>query len=102
MTEMRCQESGCKSDGVQCEYPDGKVTWFCEDHMKSNGFCWGCNQFWGGIEGFDFNPQKTGLCPDCQEYFDEETGALDENYFPGLGIDHELRVIIDRMEDEEK
>jgi hypothetical protein len=39
--------------------------WYCPEHAKQNGYCWGCGQFWSGCETFDFDPGI--LCPNCRE-----------------------------------
>jgi hypothetical protein len=41
------------------------IYWYCGDHIHDKGFCWGCGQFWGGVESFEFSPH--GLCPNCQD-----------------------------------
>jgi hypothetical protein len=66
-----CQEEGCEKPGEPCwiESPNEPDEWYCAEHMFKNGFCIGCNQFYAGIESFDFGP---GWCSNCASEFEEE------------------------------
>ncbi len=76
----QCQHEGCHEDGIPCYYdwlsdtPDG---WYCGEHTREEGFCWGCGLFHMGIEDFDFSPN--GLCYECREMLKAEMG--DDDYY---------------------
>ncbi len=36
----------------------------CSTHHHATGYCYGCGQFFGGIESFEFG---NGLCDDCNQ-----------------------------------
>ena len=81
-SKRQCQHKDCiKTNVVPCYLPSytGPVdynhadTWLCPEHCQQEGFCWGCGQFWAGIESFDFSP--TGLCDNCK---DEDSAVMDE------------------------
>jgi hypothetical protein len=44
--------------------------YYCADHAQVHGYCFGCGQFWGGCENFDFDP--SGLCEHCKEGINED------------------------------
>jgi hypothetical protein len=44
--------------------------YYCAEHAKEHGFCWGCGQFWSGCERFDF--EEGIFCPNCKETFEGE------------------------------
>ncbi len=37
--------------------------YYCSQHATENGYCYGCGEFWAGVETFDFSP--SGLCSNC-------------------------------------
>ena len=87
----QCQHEGCTSqEAVQCDltnYEEGadpeKFTYFyCTEHAKQAGFCWGCGDFWGGVASFEFG---NGLCENClveeQDYDDEDDYWGEEGEF---------------------
>lgn len=42
------------------------VAFLCKNHAQQFGYCWGCGDFWGGIDSFEFGPgSRVGLCIDC-------------------------------------
>lgn len=75
----KCQEKGCENSGEPCRLvdDDGKdlIFWYCSEHSQQNGFCFGCGEFWGGSESFDFGP---GWCPNCAPEFEDD----DDEYEP--------------------
>lgn len=85
-----CQEPDCNEPGVACFLPlcDEDETeepdyYYCSSHAAKNGFCFGCGNFWGGVEAFDFSPIK-GLCPNCRSELEEDDEELEDefNYLP--------------------
>lgn len=99
MTEVKigsqCQHEGCDWEGIECFLPDNPIFdlsteeieagkademepdyYYCSRHAHKEGFCYGCGQFWGGIESFDFGRgARRGLCENCissGEFDDEE------------------------------
>lgn len=76
-----CEHEGCLNIANQCSldvydtegdyhWIKEAYYWYCPDHCRINGFCYGCGQFWGGCESFDFSP--SGLCPNCKDELDNE------------------------------
>jgi hypothetical protein len=39
--------------------------YYCPEHCKKNGYCYGCGEFWAGSESFDFS--RNGLCSNCRD-----------------------------------
>ena len=88
-----CQHEGCLKVGMQCHLNDYDYEgdyhwkgdlyyWYCPEHCHIEGFCYGCGEFWGGNEYFDFN--KSGLCENCQSELDDEADYDEEyDYVPG-------------------
>jgi hypothetical protein len=78
---VRCQHDGCRNEGIPCYLTgddDGDPSYlYCEEHAFENGFCWGCGQFYAGIEDFDFG---NGLCEHCREDEDDDC----EEYGSGI------------------
>ena len=81
-SKHQCQHKDCiKTNVIPCYLPSYQGpydyiqadTWLCPEHCQVEGFCWGCGQFWAGIESFDFSP--TGLCENCKE---EDSAVMDE------------------------
>ena len=75
-----CEELGCTADGiVDCflsptnEQPDHH---YCYNHAFDEGFCPSCGQFYGGIESFEFSPQR--MCMECVDMWKTELGEDDE------------------------
>lgn len=56
-----CQEPGCTNSGSECFYPDSNRPdyYYCCTHAWKYGFCYGCGEFYGGVEQFEF-PQFWG------------------------------------------
>ncbi len=78
----QCCEPDCTDfDTTPCQIPDTeKIVYYCFNHAKPNGFCYGCGEFWGGVEAFEFAREwgnVWGYCPNCSEAFD--IGEDDEN-----------------------
>ena len=72
----RCWEKGCTNKGEPCvlrgySSDDGEdfFYWYCAEHSQRHGFCFGCGEFWGGTESFEFGP---GYCSNCATEFEEE------------------------------
>ena len=77
LNKTTCWHRGCPTwqSLTACFLPDGTFAGnFCLDHCQPF-FCWGCGQFWAGIESFDFNP--IGLCDNCNFEFRDELGEYD-------------------------
>jgi len=81
-----CEHKNCLKLGMQCRLPDydyegdyhykgDLIFWYCSEHCQLEGFCWGCGEFWGGCEAFDFN--IAGLCPNCKGDLDAEDEMAD-------------------------
>lgn len=80
-----CSEPGCsKRTTIACIVPDTDEIegYYCYDHAWRNGYCFGCGQFWGGVESFDFpGPhQVSGYCDNCQSDFEEDDYDDEEDY----------------------
>lgn len=71
-SSMLCVVAGVESDGGDAE------NWYCPEHARKLGYCWGCGQFWAGIEEFDFNP--CGLCPNCKDEFEDDDAISEEEW----------------------
>lgn len=87
---MKCEHEGCEiTDTTECQsqdYEDGAIiiSHYCTEHAYEHGFCYCCGEFWGGIEGFDFN-NPTHLCEHCYDALrDEIEDDYDdeEDYYP--------------------
>lgn len=83
-----CEWPGCWNRNVTpCHLTewDGKpqpTEYYCSAHASDAGFCWGCGQFWAGIESFDFS--RSGLCDNCDESEPDYENYVDEDdYYPG-------------------
>jgi hypothetical protein len=93
----QCEEPGCFAEGVPCFLPSyafndsdpfgdvpvaaGPDHHYCTKHAKVNGFCWGCGNFFGGIESFDFGHaygKTDGLCDECDHQIKSDCGELDD------------------------
>jgi len=79
-----CEHGDCLNQAMQCHltaYSDDyseswdDYYWYCTEHCKDKGFCWGCGEFWAGNEQFDFN--RAGLCSNCKDEFDSEEDEYD-------------------------
>lgn len=65
-----CEADGCNKPGIICALWDfeaenpAEITYiYCPTHAWEEGFCYGCGQFWAGLESFDFNPRH--VCSNC-------------------------------------
>lgn len=82
MTFQPCEHENCPDEGSACWLPDNTdpehpSAYYCSDHAYDAGFCWGCGQFYGGFEWFDFaNPSR--LCTECAAEYADEMG-MDDN-----------------------
>lgn len=68
-----CVEWGCKRVGFPCYLPDDPDTpaeYRCWKHLEDSGFCFGCGQFWAGIESFDF--RRSQLCDNCASEVEDD------------------------------
>jgi len=67
-----CGVQGCRNFGNECRLPDMSEEWYCWEHMRDQGFCPGCGNFWAGIESFDFS--RSGYCENCasSEHWDDD------------------------------
>lgn len=84
----KCEEDGCDKEGdVACRLSDydhdtkefKEYTYhYCAEHATKNGFCWGCSEFWAGVEDFEFHPSKLRLCENCRDEIAYEMGEIDE------------------------
>lgn len=82
-----CEHEGCTEANatLPCYYPDYEgpydydhaSLWLCAAHAQEEGFCWGCGQFWAGIESFDFDP--AGLCDNCRDEHDSDEERFDDD-----------------------
>ncbi len=90
-----CQQDGCwERNAVPCflpdyDAPDGRTAepsyYYCTKHCHTQGFCWGCGTFWGGVNDFDFAP--SGLCEHCRsEYEDDDYDEEDDDYAFAMGM----------------
>lgn len=58
--------------------------YYCAEHAKENGYCFGCGNFWAGNESFDFS--SSIYCENCreEEYWEDEEeeyyGMIDDYY----------------------
>ena len=83
----RCWDKDCKKRGEPCilrdynDNGDDEVYWYCAEHSHRHGFCFGCGEFWGGSESFDFGP---GYCSNCAPEFEED---YDENWVDDWSYD---------------
>lgn len=92
---MKCQHEDCENEGLECflpAYDTGTFRteatepdeYFCSEHCHEHGYCWGCGEFWAGVESFDFNP--LGLCDNCRDDPDitgiepEDEDAIDYDF----------------------
>lgn len=68
----------CPNPGFPCWYPgsyDAPDLYLCSKH-QAGSFCYGCGQFRGGVESFDFG-RFAGWCENCQA---ELEGDLHDYY----------------------
>lgn len=67
----------CDNPGAPCFLPGRQEPegYYCTNHAQQEGFCWGCGQFWGGVESFEFS--DTGLCEECEQ----EQEAEDQPFY---------------------
>ena len=72
VTRHKCEKFGCDEDGVLCSLNDDEDTefYYCPTHCFEEGFCFGCGNFFSGIEDFDFEPSH--LCANCRTEVEEE------------------------------
>lgn len=82
-TAPACQEPGCTTgyEVVECRCrgeggAEDLVEYYCTEHCQKHGYCWGCGEFWAGVEMFDFEP--SGLCEHCKEEIGAEVEEWDE------------------------
>lgn len=88
----QCKHEGCSETKnlTACYYPANGETpdselfagHYCYDHAKTNGFCFGCGQFWSGVESFDFPEfwgNVRGYCDNCSYTIKSDCGELDED-----------------------
>lgn len=94
-----CQEPGCTNSGSECFFPDSVKPdhYYCCSHAYKHGFCYGCGEFYGGIEQFEF-PRASfpggdlqeallhefwgnleGFCPNCSGEIEEEWREADDD-----------------------
>lgn len=59
-----CGVRECLNFGNECRLPDDSREWYCYEHMRDQGFCPGCGNFWAGVESFDFS--RSGYCENCE------------------------------------
>ena len=75
-----CEHKDCLHEAIQCRldvydyegdyhWLKEEYYWYCAEHCQTEGFCYGCGEFWGGCEDFDFG---NGLCSNCRDEFDSE------------------------------
>jgi hypothetical protein len=66
---VMCEEEGCDQIGMPCFLPgeDEPEEFFCPEHTHKHGYCWGCGNFWSGVESFDFNLWGNELCDNCKD-----------------------------------
>ena len=70
----KCEEKDCNNRGEPCRLYDDEhdkdlIFWYCSEHAQRNGFCFGCGEFCGGSESFDFGP---GWCSNCASEFEDD------------------------------
>lgn len=102
-TGIKCEVEGCDWLGTACFYPDNSIYglsdeeieageaekaepdhYYCAKHAHKSGFCFGCGEFWGGVESFDFGAgARSGLCENCLSNgdFDDEEEEEDDGYY---------------------
>lgn len=72
-----CGVPGCQHWGHPCWLPDAiyqePSEYYCDAHMRDQGYCPGCGNFWAGIESFDFS--RSGYCENCAAEFDDDWDA---------------------------
>lgn len=68
-----CNQRGCRQMGNECCLPDDSREWYCYVHMRDQGYCPGCGNFWAGVESFDFS--RSGYCENCASQ-----GDWDDDY----------------------
>lgn len=78
-----CQWPGCfKAHTIDCYFPDNNGDTpdelLCAHHAPKAGFCWGCGNFWAGVESFDFNTNN--LCDNCKDDPDLTGDYGDDDY----------------------
>jgi hypothetical protein len=78
----KCWQKDCENKGEPCilrgdSNESDSIYWFCSEHSQRHGFCFGCGEFWGGTESFDFGP---GYCSNCASEFEEEVYEDDWTY----------------------
>lgn len=81
-----CEEKDCLEEAVRCHLvdysgaePQDCYYYYCTAHAPTNGFCYICGEFRGGLEEFDFAEcygNIKGLCPHCSD----QVKANDEIY----------------------
>jgi hypothetical protein len=87
-----CAHPGClnlNESLTACYYlPDGRpeaqlyAGSYCYQHAREHGFCFGCGEFWGGVESFEFaelNGNFDTYCDNCSEESRSELSLLDED-----------------------
>ncbi|MBN3948411.1 MAG: hypothetical protein HWQ38_18930 [Nostoc sp. NMS7] len=82
-----CQYPECTEESVtDCFYSDNETDEpdyrYCVEHAPKEGFCYGCGQFWAGVERFDFATTWggiQGLCENCDEQVRNELGENDDD-----------------------
>ena len=80
---VACDEKDCGAlPTIHCEFPDGTDGGnYCQAHCSEAGFCYGCGQFWAGVERFDFAVHYggiAGLCENCEEQVRSDMGENDD------------------------
>lgn len=97
-----CEEPGCwERDGIMScrlvvfsntsqQYED-EFDFYCGEHASKNGYCWGCGEFWAGVEAFDFNDNQ--LCPNCKDDPDLTGYEDDEDDYFGSENPYDLSDI---------
>jgi len=79
-----CEQNGCDEKAIECSLNDDEDSkfYYCPEHCYQNGFCFGCGNFFSGMEDFDFeNP--THLCFNCRTEIEEEDEEIPS--YPDLG-----------------
>ena len=82
-----CNHEGCDStDVTACFLPDNETDTpdehYCATHAHEHGWCWGCGQFWGGVESFDFGSyygNVAGLCDNCSDAVKDDFDDFDDD-----------------------
>lgn len=53
--------------------------YYCPEHAKEEGFCYGCGKFYMGFsEHFDFEIEGQKLCDECWENYQAEIQKIDK------------------------